>query len=89
MSQLDLRKTIKLGLIAGLVILGVSAIGMVETFDERDIITDIFTLGQLLLFGAPLIAGYLVWDKKEEVSNGIILLRGAIAGFLSALPVID
>jgi len=88
MSQLDLRKTARLGLIAGIVILSVSAIGMVETFDERDIITDIFTLGQLLLFGAPLIAGYLVWDKKEEVSNGIILLRGAIAGFLSALPVI-
>jgi len=88
MSQLDLRKTARLGLIAGIVILSVSAIGMVETFDERDIITDIFTLGQLLLFGAPLIAGYLVWDKKEEVSNGVVLLRGAIAGFLSALPVI-
>ena len=55
MSQLDLRKTAKLGLIAGVVILSVSAIGMVETFDERDIITGVFTLGQLLLFGAPLI----------------------------------
>ena len=88
MSQLDLRKTAKLGLIAGVVILSVSAIGMVETFDERDIITGVFTLGQLLLFGAPLIAGYMIWDKKENVSNSIILARGAIAGFLSALPVI-
>ena len=88
MSQLDLRKTAKLGLIAGVVILSVSAIGMVETFDERDIITGILTLGQLLLYSAPLIAGYMIWDKKENVSNSIILARGAIAGFLSALPVI-
>ena len=88
MSQLDLRKTAKLGLIAGIVILSVSAIGMVETFDERDIITGVLTLGQLLLYSAPLIVGYMVWDKKENVSKGIILTRGAIAGFLSALPVI-
>jgi branched-chain amino acid transport system permease protein len=88
MSQLDLRRTIKLGLIAGFVVLSVSAIGMVETFDGRDIITGVFTLGQLLLFSAPLIVGYMVWDRKEAVSGGVILIHGAIAGFLSALPVI-
>jgi branched-chain amino acid transport system permease protein len=88
MSQLNLRKTINLGLIAGVIVLSVSAIGMVETFDGRDIITGVFTLGQLLLFSAPLIVGYLAWDRKEEISGGVILIRGAIAGFLSALPVI-
>ncbi len=88
MSQLDLRKTMKLGLIAGVVVLSVSAIGMVETFDERDIITGVLTLGQLLLYLPPLIAGYMVWDRKEEVSAGIVPVRGAVVGFLSALPVI-
>ena len=88
MSQLDLRKTARLGLIAGVVILSVSAIGMVETFDERDIITGVITLGQLLLYSAPLVAGYMAWNQKEAVSNGIILIRGAIVGFLAALPVI-
>ncbi len=90
MSQLDLRKTAKLGLIAGIIVLSVSAIGMVESFDERDIITDVFSLGQLLLFGASLIAGYLVWNQEKEgsVSAGVILVRGVIVGFLSAIPVL-
>jgi branched-chain amino acid transport system permease protein len=88
MSQLDLRKTVQLGLIAGVVVLSVSAIGMVETFDERDIITGVLTLGQLLLYSAPLVAGYMAWNQKEDISKGIILVRGAIVGFLAALPVI-
>ncbi|MCZ7671908.1 MAG: hypothetical protein M5U34_34635 [Chloroflexi bacterium] len=88
MTQLNLRKTGQLGLIAGIVVLSVSAIGMVKTFDERDIITGVLTLGQLLLYSAPLIAGYMVWDRKEDVSKGIILSRGLIVGFLAALPVI-
>ena len=88
MSKLDLRKMGQLGLIAGVVVLSVSAIGMVETFDERDIIDGVLTLGQLLLYSAPLIAGYMAWDRKEKISAGIILVRGLIVGFLSALPVI-
>lgn len=82
-------KAIRFGLIAGAVALSVSAIGMVQTFDERDIITGILTLGQLLLFSAALIAGYFSWDRSDEVSVGGAILRGGIAGVLTAVPVIS
>jgi branched-chain amino acid transport system permease protein len=90
MSQFNFKKTAQLGLISGIIVLSVSAIGMVQTFDERDIITGVLTLGQLLLFSAPIITGYLAWNrqKEENVSAGIVVLRGTLVGFLSAVPVI-
>ena len=48
MSQSSIGKAVRYGLIAGLVAVSVSAIGMVETFNERDIITGVLTLGQVL-----------------------------------------
>lgn len=81
-------KAIRFGLIAGAVALSVSAIGMVQTFDERDIITGVLTLGQLLLYSAALIAGYFSWERSDKVSVGGAILRGAIAGVLTAVPVI-
>ena len=88
MSQLSLRRTIQMGLIAGVVALNVSAIGMVVTFDERDIITGVLSLGQLLLFGIPVIVGSLIVRGNGEVKSGTALLHGLIAGFFISLPLI-
>ncbi len=88
MSQLDMRRTIRFGLIAGVVAVSVSAIGMVVTFDERDIITGVLTLGQLLLYGIPLLAGYMVVRGDGEVKAGTALLHGLVAGLFVALPLV-
>ncbi|KPK01969.1 MAG: hypothetical protein AMJ56_21460 [Anaerolineae bacterium SG8_19] len=88
MSQLSLRRTIQMGLIAGVIALSVSAIGMVVTFDERDIITGVLSLGQLLLFGIPVVVGYLIVRGNGEIKAGQALLHGLIAGFFIALPLI-
>jgi branched-chain amino acid transport system permease protein len=79
-------KAVRIGLITGVVALGVSAIGMVEAFDVRDIITGVLTLGQLLLFSTALIAGYFSWKKGEGVSPLGAILRGLVAGVLTAVP---
>ncbi|MBK8987900.1 MAG: leucine/isoleucine/valine transporter permease subunit [Chloroflexi bacterium] len=81
-------KAVRIGLIAGVVALSVSAIGMVQSFDVRDIITGVLTLGQLLLFGAALLAGYFSWQKGEGVAPLGVVLRGLTAGLLTAVPVI-
>lgn len=81
------RDTMRMGLIAGLVALSVSVIGMVVAFDERDLITGTFTLGQLILFGAPLIGGYLVARDKGEEVLGVAVPAGLISGLVSALPI--
>jgi branched-chain amino acid transport system permease protein len=49
----------------GVIALCISAIGMVETFDGVDIITGVLTLGQVLLFVSPLIAGYLAFTRAR------------------------
>lgn len=88
MSQLSMRRTVQIGLIAGLVALSISAIGMVVAFDERDIITGVLSLGQLLLFGIPLIVGYMIVRGNGEVKAGSAILHGLVAGFFVALPLI-
>lgn len=81
----SLRETANIGLAAGAVTLSICMIGIVESFNQRDIITDIFSLGQLLLFAAAFIAGYLAATKQN--GRGIsALFNGVLAGILSGLP---
>ncbi len=88
MSELNIRKTIQIGLIAGIVAVSVSAIGMVEAFNERDIITGVLTLGQVLLFSLPVIAGYVVIRGNGGVRPGQAVLHGLLAGVFTALPLV-
>jgi branched-chain amino acid transport system permease protein len=88
MMDSKLRASINIGLVAGVIMLGVSVIGMVETFDQRSLITGLVTLGQLLLFVPPLAAAYLAAQRSEETAPGRVLLHGSVAGLFSALPLV-
>ena len=80
MAGTDIRRSINVGLLFGLIALSVSAIGMVETFDEKDIISDVLSLGQLLLFVAPVLAGYVVARTKEgDLKTGPAIVSGLVA----------
>lgn len=83
-----LQTAVRLGLLAGIVALSISAIGMVEAFDQRDIITDYFSLGQLLLFATPIIIGYFVAAQYGRKETQSLLLSGGVAGFLAAVPLV-
>ena len=88
MMDSKLRMSINVGLLAGVIMLGVSAIGMVETFDQRSLITGLVTLGQLLLFVPPLGAAYLAAQRSKETDPGRVMLHGSVAGLFSALPLV-
>ncbi len=91
MPNHELRETIRTGLIAGLILLSISAIGMVEAFNGRDIITGVFAMGQLVILSAPLFTAYLLTTPmaKENTSDATqILLRGLITGVMTAIPVV-
>jgi branched-chain amino acid transport system permease protein len=89
MAGIDIRRSINIGLLFGVIALSISAIGMVETFDEKDIITDVLSLGQLLLYSAPILAGYVVARPKEgEYKAGSALVSGFLAGLMVALPLV-
>lgn len=85
----SIRDIVRYGLIAGLVATSVSAIGMVQTFDARDVITGVLSLGQLLLFSAPLVVGYLIARRGAVGSNRLLaLVAGLSVGLVAALPVV-
>ena len=88
MSQINLRNVTKIGLIAGVVAASVSAIGMVQTFDQRDLITNVLTLGQILLFTASALAGYLAGRQYKASERVPTIFSGLLAGFVTALPVL-
>ena len=83
----ELRKTINLGLIAGVIALSLSMIGVIDAFNQRFIVTDYLTLGQLLLFGTALVAGFLAANPLKETSIVTRLLHGGLAGVLSGVPI--
>jgi len=86
--RFDWRHSVRLGLLAGVIALGVSVIGMVEVFSERWLISGLFTVGHLLLFTVPAGVGYLCARESSESKRSVVLVNGLIAGLLSALPLI-
>lgn len=82
----ELRNTTKFGLIAGGVTLSLSMIGIIDSFNQRFIVTDYLTLAQLLLFGMALLTGYLVSSQMQKRPLPVMLLHGALAGVLSGVP---
>ncbi len=86
MARLKWGETIKIGLIAGIFAVAVSAIGMVEAFNERDVIANVLTFGNLLLFVAPVGAGYLAARQSMETNPGRRVLRGLVAGIAAGIP---
>jgi branched-chain amino acid transport system permease protein len=84
----NIQEAIKLGLLAGVISLSVSVIGMVELFSKRDLIAGLLSLGQVFLFAAPVAFGYLIAQRSPDGKRGITLLNGFITGAFAALPLI-
>ena len=59
-THFDWKLAVRYGLLAGVVSLSVSVIGMVELFAQRDLIAGVLTLGQVTLFLAPVGLSYVI-----------------------------
>ncbi len=86
--RLLIRRAIRFGLLAGVVALSLSMIGMVEIFGARSLIVNTLTLGQVILFAAPATMGYLAAQGTPKDRRGVIFLQGLICGLLTAIPVV-
>ena len=62
-----------------------SLVGMVASFNERYIITGVFTMGQLLLLTPLIVGGYSALSRVQEKSVVKRLLGGAVAGVFGGL----
>ncbi|MGB1249156.1 MAG: branched-chain amino acid ABC transporter permease [Candidatus Promineifilaceae bacterium] len=86
-KQAELQESARIGLIAGAVTLAMCMIGIMESFNERDIITDTFTLGQFILYGLAILAGFMAVNRQEITSPAGKAVNGLLAGLLSGVPV--
>jgi branched-chain amino acid transport system permease protein len=81
----DLRRGAYAGLLAGVVIIYLCLVGMVEAFEDRPVITGVVSLGRLMMAVPPVVAGYVVARR-----GGAAWLRigtGAVAGTVSGAMV--
>ncbi len=86
--RLSLRRAIQLGLLAGVVALSLSMIGMVALFGKRSLIVDVLTLGQLLLYATAAAMGYLAAQGAPEGKRGVSIVYGLVCGLFAAIPII-
>lgn len=84
-SQEKLWQAVRIGLIAGVVALSVCLIGLVESFNKRDIVSEQLTLGQLLLFSTAVVAAYLTAKPHQDTLAKFI--HGILSGVTAAIPV--
>ncbi len=81
------RALLTIGLILGIVPLYTGMVGMVALFDTRSLVSGWVTMGQILIFGPALFAGFLIMRRALAAGQtGQGLAYGLAAGALTALP---
>ena len=81
-DQSPWRYAAKIGLIGALTTVLLSLIGMVETFNKRDIIYQLVTMGNTLLLLAAVFISYLAAKETGRQQIGTIIGTAALAGVI-------
>jgi len=79
------QSALKSGLLYGGVALFIALVGLVGVFSKRDIIYNVFSMGQALLLAGSFIGGYLMGRKTEERSVINSVLHGTSLGLVAGL----
>ena len=87
MARLNAKEAIQVGLIGGAIALSLCMIGLIEAFTERDVITNLISLGRILFFSAAPVVGYVVCQRQGLKRAPAILVGGLLAGATAALPI--
>jgi len=82
-NQFNWKKAIQLGAIAGIVGILIALVGMVETFDKRDIVAGAISMGWTMLLLTVLVAGY--FSASHQTSNLFRLSASGITGLIFSL----
>ena len=88
--MIEMRRVLRLGLLAGVSMSFLGSIGMVETFNERTLIDPILRMGDLFFYGTLLTIAYFAARgevnvlEQPEVEMGTGTLTGAGVGLVAA-----
>ncbi len=80
-----LVQPIRIGLVSGFIVIFLSLIGMVETFDKRDVISEVISLGATVLLLTILSTAYLA--ARGQGKNGVrwMFAGGAVSGLVGGI----
>jgi branched-chain amino acid transport system permease protein len=76
---------IRYGLIGGVCVVILSLIGMVEAFNQREIVTDVITMGQTLLLLMAAFVAYLGAQRAQPRRASTVLVSGTASGLIMAV----
>jgi branched-chain amino acid transport system permease protein len=79
---------IKLGLIGGVSLTLLCLIGMVEAFNQREIISGVISMGQCLLFFTAVLIAYLAASRARAKGAAATLAAGCTCGLIMAAMLI-
>jgi branched-chain amino acid transport system permease protein len=88
-SEEKMKQALRIGLIGGVIEILLSLIGMVEAFGQRQIISQVISMGHTLFFLVMVFIGYMAAkrtaprDPRRVLANSV--LAGLAAGFLVVL----
>ncbi len=77
-----LEQGIKIGLIGGVSAVLLALIGMVEAFSQRDIISNVISMGHTLLLLVAVVMGYLAAKRTTRTEPLWILVNSLISGLI-------
>ncbi|MBE0690605.1 MAG: hypothetical protein IH587_10845, partial [Anaerolineae bacterium] len=82
------RSALQVGLIIGVVLLYIGVIGMFEAFQEREIIYEVISLGQILIFFPVLFGGWLAARRVQNAGASPVMtvVSALIAGAVATVP---
>ena len=85
-KSITTKDIINQGLIAGIIVLSMNAIGFIALLGERELIKGWFSLGHIFLIAAPLALAYFTTDKMEFNGKTKPIGIGFAIGAISAIP---
>ena len=80
------RYVLQVGALTGIILLYVGMIGMLESFNRREVVRDFVTLSQILLFAPAFIGGFWTARRIGEENNALVAIGAGVAvGLLSTV----
>jgi branched-chain amino acid transport system permease protein len=85
------KRGVRAGAVGGIVVVYLAAVGMIEQFNVRNLISDVVTLGKLMLALPAFVAGYLAVRPRvrrggvEQLPPSAAVVIGAVAGAVTGL----
>lgn len=94
LGENTIKRVVKVGSVAGIVMVYVAAIGLLARFDQRSVIFPILSLGYLVLFAIPFMAGAR-FSRREQLAGVEIaprttgdIVNAALSGLIAGLMIV-